>query len=502
MIEFLGTLTSRFSLKDLGAAGRRPIVGSRLDAIWEMAPSLAAFFVALSVYLYFFVGIYIDDAFITLSYVKTLAGSGVWGMNEALRSNAATSPLNVLLLAGVTTVVRDPVMAVYLLTIALAVSTFLSLRYFSRRIFRNDIFAYGTTALLFSNPLLISTMGLESFLIICLLMAVCVAFHAKRIYALGVLVGLLVLARPDGAVTVFIVMLLLLHRPYINLARYLGAMLAVLCPWYFYSWYFLGSLLPDTFFMKLNEDAWGSYQFVDGPALYLSRFPIATPIAIAMCLVLPAILAFRKNRVVLLLTAILLGTAISQYAAYSLLKAPPYHWYYAWGIASGIILGSLALLLSFKDRFLPRLVIVAVVASGAAVSLWDATQHREMPINTNWASTDQYRAIAEWINDNYSGRSFHIWGELGVIQYYTKANAVDQFSDREWILNALMSDEQRSILHSLLRLNFANLGRDTVEPANFYLSSPCEGRSNVMKRWTVRSRYQDHETYCFYQGHS
>ena len=346
-------------------------------------------------------------------------------------------------------------------------------------------------------------MGLESFLIVGLLLAVCVAFHARRLYALGALVGLLVLARPDGLVTAFIVSLLLLQRPFVNLARYLGAMLVVLGPWYFCSWYFLGSLFPDTFFIKLTEDAWGTYQFIDGLGLYLSRFPIETSIAIVMCLLLlPAILTLRKNRVALVLMTILLGTAILQYAAYSVLKAPPYHWYYTCGILSGVVLGSLALLLSFKDRYLPQLVIVAVVAAGGTVSLWDVIRYREMPINTNWASTDQYRAIAEWIDDNYSGRSFHIRGELGVIQYYTKANAVDEFSDREWILDAFMEGEMRSIMQRLMSLNFANIRRDTVEPADYYLSSQCEGRRNVMMRWNVRSRYRDHKAYCFYHRES
>ena len=53
---------------------------------------------------------YIDDAYITLSYATTLAKSGIWGMAPDLTSNAATSPLNVILLAAIIKIVRAPLL--------------------------------------------------------------------------------------------------------------------------------------------------------------------------------------------------------------------------------------------------------------------------------------------------------------------------------------------------------------------------------------------------------
>lgn len=463
----------------------------------------AAFVLGLSLYLYFFVGIYIDDAFITLSYVKTLTSSGVWGMSEAVPSNAATSPLNVLLLACVTMVTRNAVLAVFLLTITLALLTFLGLRVFSRQIFRSDVFAYGATALLYSNPLLISTMGLESLLVVCLLVAVCVAFHSRRYLMLGLTVGLLVLARPDGVITAFIVAVLLLRRPVADLARYLCAMLIILCPWYLYSWTYLGSLVPDTFLIKLVERSWERYDFYNGILLYLERFPTETAVAVAMCLLLiPAVFILRKNRSTAVLTIILLGTAALQYVAYSLMRVPPYHWYYACSIASGAILGSSALLLAFRNCYWPKFVIVVVVAAGVIVSLWDARRWGEMPINSNWATVYQYRTIAKWIDDNYSGRSFQIWGELGVIQYYSTADAIDIFSDRRWILDVFMKTEARSIVDRIIQINFANVPTSVRGSAAYHLAARCEERRNVMMRWSVRSRFRRHEAYCFYRGDS
>ena len=65
----------------------------------------------------------IDDSYITLAYARTFAEHGVWGMQPQLPGNAATSPLNVLLLAAVIVPTGQPVLAAgVLLVLALAVT--------------------------------------------------------------------------------------------------------------------------------------------------------------------------------------------------------------------------------------------------------------------------------------------------------------------------------------------------------------------------------------------
>src|SRR6185437_16927434 len=84
----------------------------------------------------------------------------------------------------------------------------------------------------------------------------------------------LVLARPDTAVVVVVVALVL--RP--GWLRAIGAALAVTLPWYVFSWFALGSALPDTLLMKAN-DAWDVFGFWNGPVLYLLKFPAATALS-------------------------------------------------------------------------------------------------------------------------------------------------------------------------------------------------------------------------------
>ena len=131
--------------------------------------------------------------------------------------------------------------------------------------------AVGT---LLVNPLLLSTVGLEPYLTAALLAGLLRYGVARRPVAFGVLAGLCVLARPDTAVVVVVVALVL--RP--GWLRAIGAALAVTLPWYVFSWFALGSALPDTLLMKAN-DAWDVFGFWNGPVLYLLKFPAATALS-------------------------------------------------------------------------------------------------------------------------------------------------------------------------------------------------------------------------------
>src|SRR5262249_203364 len=65
----------------------------------------------------------IDDSYITLDYARTLADHGQWGLQPGHQANTATSPLNVMLLAGLITLIGRPVVSVgVLLMISLAVT--------------------------------------------------------------------------------------------------------------------------------------------------------------------------------------------------------------------------------------------------------------------------------------------------------------------------------------------------------------------------------------------
>ena len=273
----------------------------------------------------------IDDAYITMAYARNLAFHLHWGLIADETANSATSPLNVIALGAITAVVRNTVVAVGVLFVLAAV---LGARWLadlaadtglSRAL---PVVAVGS---LLVNPLLLSTVGLEPYLTAALFAGLLRYGVARRSVPFGVVAGLCVLARPDTAVVVVVVALVL--RP--RWARAIGAALAVTLPWYVVSWSVLGSALPDTLVMKVG-DAWSAYGFWNGPLLYLAVYPAATVLAflpvLAGLLVLVGLLVVRRR-----------GTwapwqraaaaagfgAVGHYGVYGLLHTAPYHWYYA-----------------------------------------------------------------------------------------------------------------------------------------------------------------------------
>ena len=103
----------------------------------------------------------VDDTFITLAYARNLAFHGHWGLIAAETSNTATSPLNVLLLAALTLVLRDAVLAAGALFVLCQVALVLALRRAGDRAGLPAWFAPAAIALLTVNPLLLSSIGLE-----------------------------------------------------------------------------------------------------------------------------------------------------------------------------------------------------------------------------------------------------------------------------------------------------------------------------------------------------
>jgi hypothetical protein len=83
----------------------------------------------------------IDDAFITMTYARNLRDHATWGLIPGRTANTATSPLNVLAIAGVSLAVRNVRYAVLVLTALEFVALWYLLRAISRRIFNEPFFA-------------------------------------------------------------------------------------------------------------------------------------------------------------------------------------------------------------------------------------------------------------------------------------------------------------------------------------------------------------------------
>jgi len=425
----------------------------------------------------------IDDAYITMAYARNLAFHLHWGMIADEAANSATSPLNVIALGAITAVVRDGVVAVGVLFVGATVLAAHWLAALAADTGLNNkalpVVAVGT---LLVNPLLLSTVGLEPYLTAALLAGLLRYGVARRPVAFGVLAGLCVLARPDTAVVVVVVALVL--RP--GWLRAIGAALAVTLPWYVFSWFVLGSALPDTLVMK-SGDAWDAFGFWNGPLLYLLKFPGAAalsflPVLAGLAALVGLLVVRPREPWARAAVAAGLG-AVGHYGAYCLLHTAPYHWYYA-----PLVIGTTfcAAIVAVRRRW--AVVAAAGLACAAlVVDLQHGVPWTRAAISTNWATAAEYERMGTDLRPLVGTAAVESPGEIGTLAYYCDCTIVDAFSDRGRIIPAIEARERAGGLGSaLLRLNYLHLDRDQApRPVEYRLRYEAHKPPTGSEQWRV-----------------
>jgi len=194
------------------------------------------------------------------------------------------------------------------------------------------------------------------------------------------------------------------------------------------------------------------------------------------------------------------GLALVHYAAYSLLNLPPYHWYYGIFISAAALIGAGGLILLAREGHAARLAALGLAAAlalaGAVTSADAALVRKQMPIHTNLGTVAQYRAISEWLNANMPAREYHMIGELGVIQYYGRADAVNSFSDRQILREFVAKLPNGSPIRWLATLNFAHLILPPPIQSDYLLEEDCKDRSSAQKTWTTSSAWSSAILWC------
>ncbi len=411
------------------------VLGSAVGSLALARPAKAAAVITvLLLYVSAFRMAWIDDAYIQLQYARTLLESGTWGFYAGYPANTATSPLNVLLIAAIGFPLGSVERAVTLLTaLELAGLLWLLLR-LSARLFERDFFGWFAFVALAANPLLLSTIGMESLLFVLLFVAALVCFLEDQWSTAAVSLGLLTLARPDGVLLLGILLALSeapLRRKAAGLLLYAGT----IAPWFVFSWIQLGSFLPDTLVIKIGDAAWGPTSFADGLALYLDRYPLETlgSLFLAPLCIFPL---WQCGPQVVKAVTVLAAYGTLHFAIYATLGVPPYHWYFVHQLVPMLLIASMGATFHFvrsaSTSAGPWLrAAVAVPAIGLLVLAWDeGLPFTEAPINTNWATSTQYQGIGEWMRTNLDPtQAVVIRGEIGTVAYASDRYMVNEFSD-------------------------------------------------------------------------
>lgn len=426
-----------------------------------------------------------DDAWITLTYVRNLAEHGHWGLLLDQTSNTQTSPLNAWLLAAIFWAVRSPAVAVgVLLTATLAITGWWSAR-LAQRVGASAAMPFAVVALLVSTPLVVSTIGLETYLGIAMLIGVGHHALASRPWATGVLWGLAVLCRPDLVVPAGVLVVVLLRRKWFRAAA-LGALLAL--PWHVWSWFRLGGFIPDTTFIKVSEP--GSPTMLTAPLELFARFYTvstaltAVTVGAGFC---GGIWAWRHRRSTwarLALAFLLAGWA--HWAALLSIDAYPQAWYFAPLVACSALTASIAI------AKIGGVLCCAGTALLAAFSLVSAgpAPWAAMPLVFNMARSGQYLAIGAEIPALTGGNRVRGPGEIGALAYGSGGLVVDHFGDRGMIEILLDQRRERSgaVGEELLRLNV--LHQQRVSPPRFdyelhFASILPDPPGRLVKTWRI-----------------
>jgi hypothetical protein len=442
----------------------------------------------------------VDDAYITMTYARNLAFDLHWGLVPGETANSATSPLNVLLLAAITVVVRSPVVAVGVLFVVTVVVTARWFAALARELSLSRATPWIGTALLLPSPLLLSTVGLESYLVVALVVGLLRYGAAGRAGAFGVVGGLAVLARPDLGVVVAVAAL---GFPGVRrgLVRAVLAAVAVAAPWHLWSWFALGSALPDTLLVKAGQGTWAGYGFGTGPLMYLHAFPAAAALSflplvlggVAVLVVLRARLAGRREPVQRTV-AVAAAATLAHYAAYTVLGTPPYHWYYAplitgMTVCAVLVLGRAPAGGRSAAALATAAVPVVLAVAMAAADLLHGVPWARAAIGSNWASPAEYERIGRELQPLVGTSAVESPGEIGTMAYYCGCAIVDVFSDRGRMIDMIEQREARSgpVARALIRLNYLHLDRsEEPRPVAFRLEFRRDPPFDALRSWPVR----------------
>ncbi|WP_432492587.1 hypothetical protein [Kineococcus gypseus] len=412
-------------------------------------------------------GALIDDSYITLTYARNVALNGTWGLLSDVPSATATSPLWVLLLAGVTALVREPLWALGVLHVAVAAAGTAVLGALARRTGLPAWTAPAAAAAVLVNPLLLSAVGMESLLLVVLLAALALAGSARRPVVFGVLAGAAFLTRMDAAASIAVLALLspgVLRRLHVAVP----VALAVAASWMTWSWFHLGTAVPDTFVIKGQQHSWGPWSVANGRAWFIELYGDDAVVAFApLALVVPAlvVLAVLGRRLLPWLALTLAGLA--HWGTLVLIVVPPYHWYYAPALASGSI-GAVAAVAALAPRRAahrrgsraaallgPAVVAAVVLAPALVVDLGRALPWRVAPVQTNWASSAAYDAMGEGLREELDGDRLLTFGEIGHLAYLCDC-VVDGFADPALVEDGVREalDDAGSWMRPVLELNY------------------------------------------------
>lgn len=370
-----------------------------------------------------------DDSYIFYTYARNIAEGNGYVFNIGNRFNGTTSALYTLLLAsayrafGFVPGMTLPVIGHLIGGICLWVTAFFGARALQRR-------GFSTAAIVFpfwflSNPYLRNGAGMESYLTLALIVLAVSAYQEDRWHLTSACCALAVLSRPDS---ILLAALLLTHygltRRRLPSATSFLLFGIIVLPWYLFSYFYFGEVLPSTIATKVGQTQsglWGEGSVFLHGLLKQMAWPHreALPLSV-LCIASIAVIVrnWRRSRSSTFANILLVWTAL-YLATYILINPPDYPWYYtplALGMALLLALGSEAVL---RKRHATQAIALAFVLAAIALLLPIQTRRKEYPNNLV-----RYRAASDWLNAHASNNASVGADEIGVLGYFYRQGSI------------------------------------------------------------------------------
>jgi hypothetical protein len=384
-----------------------------------------------------------DDPFITYRYAENIRQGRGFVYNPGEQVLSTTTPLFALLLSFLSYVkVPIPYLAISVSSLSMALGGILI--WDLGRTWKLPWVGWSGLLLYPTFPLLLSTSGSETPLYLALCLGAFAFYFRRRTFVAAVFSALAVLTRPDG---VLVPVVLAGHSCLFGMG-FLGkegvnriqirtfiagipwasilVFVAIILPWFLFSWIYFGSLVPATLTVKQAQGQMAiSQRFLPGLLTIISWYS-GWPYMLQALLGLVGLLLLPGSARV---TGLFFAWTVLYFTAYSILGVSRYFWYYA-PLVPGFILAA-GLGLSFINRerlkgtslssnlwryMAPILLVLLLLGQmGTLIRMRDNNDSR----------LSIYRETGEWLAA-HTGLEDTVGAlEVGIIGFYAKRPMVD-----------------------------------------------------------------------------
>ncbi|MPY80800.1 MAG: hypothetical protein GEV04_20640 [Actinophytocola sp.] len=390
-------------------------------------------------------------------------------------ANSATSPLNVLLLGGLSAVFGDPVVAAGVLYVGTCVAVVGGLLGLGRATGLGYRVAVLGGPLLIASPLLVSTVGLETMLVVAALPYLVWACVRGDAVMAGLTAGVLLWLRLDMVVFATV---LVLATPALWRRLYVVAALAVavVAPWLVFSWFTLGSAVPDTLVIKSGTSRGAGLIGLIGRYGEPYTWAVGGIFVVSGVGLLSAATWAWWHRHISADTPVgpaLVAAGAAYFGVIWSLDVPSFFWYYAPTLVALALAATLGLA-ALSAVATARVARAAAVTVGAgllvttAIPWWHGvttkTPLREMPMHGNFALPGQYEKIGRELGAIVGDAPVRSAGEVGALVYFCDCTITDRFSDRARVAERIEDARDDSWLYELNYLLLDTRALDPIKP--------------------------------------